>query len=113
MDVKTYVNILRLHSEQLQQLSGQLTQRLTELEQALSEQHLTTYPEAHPLIEGLSNLSMNVSDLADILNKRILAFIEKTKGATTNTFIESQQPTISDHTGSDKDLVLINRKALD
>jgi hypothetical protein len=82
MDVKTYVSLLREHSEHLQQLSAQLTHRLKGLEQALTEQGRTTYPEAHPLLAGLSKLSLNVSDLANILNRRILAFIEKTNEDT-------------------------------
>jgi hypothetical protein len=78
MDVKTYVSILRQHSEHLEKIAGQLNRSLQELADRLSAQRVTTYAEAQPLAEGLPRLSHYVAREAEILSQRIRAFIEKT-----------------------------------
>jgi hypothetical protein len=81
MDVKEYVSILRLQSDHLCNLSVQLATQLEQVEQALTEQGITTYADTDGLLDGVTDLSMVTANIAESFYKRMQAFREKTKRA--------------------------------
>jgi hypothetical protein len=90
VNVRDYIKILRLHSEhlrtlclQLETTMGQVEQtepRLEQLEQAMTGEEALMDPETSALLEGIAEVSTNISMTADVLQKRLVALLERTKG---------------------------------
>lgn len=89
MDVQDYIHTLRFHSEHLRTLCLQLeaimsqveqpATRSAQLAQAMTDEGRLMEPETAALLEGIAEVSTNISMTADLLQKRMIAFIEKTK----------------------------------
>jgi hypothetical protein len=93
MDTTTYISILREHSEYLENLIGQLTRSLHEVEANLTAQQGTPSAEVHVLGEGLPRLGHLIAYAAEVLSKRLVAFSEQTAAGEGCSFPPSRTPT--------------------
>jgi hypothetical protein len=71
MDTKLYVSILRDHSEHLRKLSTELSEKLSHLEQALTQEKNPSETNTKNPLEGAAQLNDSLFSAADMLHRRL------------------------------------------
>jgi hypothetical protein len=82
MDAKTYLSILRVHSEYVCQLATQLHATLTQLEQTLSEQPASHSTDTGGSCDGVAALKDCLAAEAEMFCKRLGLLLEQLKTGT-------------------------------
>jgi hypothetical protein len=79
MDLKLYLSILRIHSEQLSKMATELSRQLDNLEQQFAEEEQLgeSNAAARPL-EGMAELNGNFLASTDLFYRRLHEFLSTT-----------------------------------
>ena len=79
MDLKLYLSILRIHSEQLSKMATELSRQLDNLEQQFAEEEQLgeSNAAARPL-EGMAELNGNLLASTDLFYRRLHEFLSTT-----------------------------------
>jgi hypothetical protein len=79
MDLKLYLSILRIHSEQLSKMATELSRQLDNLEQQFAEEEQLgeSNAAARPL-EGMAELNGNLLASTDLCYRRLHEFLSTT-----------------------------------